>query len=169
MRGNRRYSQRQSLSGENASDASPRALHHSLPARSRRQMTCAQARQLLGAYRRDDWSQSELAALGQHLITCAECRQIEASYRQVGESIRQLPSMTPPPHFRASVFAAIQAEQRRLKPAVERIASEETSPSIPVVRPTPIRRVPRRKISAGMRAAMAIAAVLVLALAAIQL
>ncbi len=131
-------------------------------------MTCAQARQLLGAYRRDDWSQAELAALGQHLIGCAECRQIEAAYRKVGESIRQLPSITPPPRFRESVFAAIRAEQGRLKPSIERIANEETSPSIPVVRPTPIRHMPSRKMSTGMRAAMAIAAVLVLALVAVQ-
>jgi hypothetical protein len=131
-------------------------------------MTCEQARQLLGAYRRDDWSQEELAALGQHLISCAECRQIEASYRRVGESIRQLPSITPPPQFRDAVFAAIRTEQRRLKPSIVRIANEETSPAIPVVRPTPIRRVQRRQLSGAMRAAMAIAAVLVLALAAIQ-
>jgi hypothetical protein len=132
-------------------------------------MTCEQARKLLGAYRRDDWSQAELAALGQHLTACAECRQIEASYRRVGESIRQLPSITPPPQFRDSVFAAIRAEERRLKPSVARITSEDTAPSIPVVLPTPIRRAPRRQLSGGMRAAMAIAAVLVLALAAIQL
>ncbi|HEV8193412.1 MAG TPA: hypothetical protein VGP82_18270, partial [Ktedonobacterales bacterium] len=131
-------------------------------------MTCRQARQLLGAYRRDDWSQAELAALGQHLISCAECRQIEASYRRVGESIRQLPSITPPPQFRDAVFAAIRAERGRLKPSIVRIANEETSPSIPAVRPTPIRRVQRRQLSGAMRAAMAIAAVLVLSLAAIQ-
>src|SRR5690242_12957524 len=113
MRGNRRYSQRQSFSGENASDASPRALHHTVSTGSRREMTCAQVRQLLGAYRRDDWSQDELAGLSQHLTTCVECRQIEASYRGVGESIRQLPSISPPPTFRASVFAAIRAEEAK--------------------------------------------------------
>jgi hypothetical protein len=132
-------------------------------------MTCAQARRLLGAYRRDDWSPAELAALGQHLRTCAECRQREASYRRVGESIRQLPSITPPPAFRESVFAAIRAEQRRLKPSIERIANEETSPSIPVIRSAPITRLPqRRRLTGGVRAALAIAAVLALALAATQ-
>lgn len=54
-------------------------------------------RRLLAAYRRDDWSPDDLAALTRHLSTCVDCRQIEASFRTVGESIRQLPSITPPP------------------------------------------------------------------------
>ena len=60
-------------------------------------MTCRRAHRLLAAYRRDDWSPRDRAALGQHLSTCSACRKIEFAYRSVGESVRQLPSITPPP------------------------------------------------------------------------
>lgn len=74
-------------------------------------LNCEQARRLLGASRRDDWTADELGALGAHLATCPECRQVEARYREVGEHIRQLPSTPPPAWFRARVFAAIAADQ----------------------------------------------------------
>lgn len=92
-------------------------------------------RQLLAAYRRDDWTPSDLDALTQHLTTCAECRQLEASYRRVGENIRQLPSITPPADFRERVFAAIQADQRHIAPVVAQASRAITNPAIPVVRP----------------------------------
>ncbi len=131
-------------------------------------MTCHQARQQLAAYRRDDWTAAEMRALADHLASCAACRQIEATYRRVGESLRLLPTITPDASFRESVYAAIAAEQRKLGPAAMRASRAETEPSLPVVRApiTPIRR--RRAPQPVMRAAIAIAAVLALALFATQ-
>ena len=109
-------------------------------------MTCAQVRHLLGAYRRDDWAPDDLAALTRHLSGCAACRQVEASYRSVGESLRQLPSITPPPGFREALFARINAEEAReakisaktsttsAAARVRRLTSADTAPAIPVVR-----------------------------------
>jgi len=134
-------------------------------------MTCHHARQQLAAYRRDDWTATEMRALAEHLASCATCRQVEARYRRVGESLRLLPTITPDASFRESVFAAIAAEQRRLGPAAMRASRAETEPSLPVVRApvstiTPIRS--RRAPQPVMRAAIAIAAVLALALFATQ-
>ena len=161
-------------------------------------MTCDQARQSLGASRRNDWSTQDLAALSAHLSTCAECRKVEAAYRGVGEQIRDLPSIQPPSSFRASVFAAIAADQARIQrqaqtekarkaelgapaqttaprvaAAVTEAASADTDPALRVVRRTPPPPAPwritdlverMRATSYGMRAAVAVAAMLLLAL-----
>lgn len=134
-------------------------------------MTCHQARQQLAAYRRDDWTVVEMRALADHLAGCAECRQVEALYRRAGESIRLLPSFVPDAAFRARVFAAIEAEKSRMGPAALRASRAETEPSLPVVRApvTGITPMRRRAPSPVARAAMAIAAVLALALFALQL
>ena len=71
-------------------------------------MTCRRAHRLLAAYRRDDWSPRDRAALGQHLNTCPACRKIEFAYRSVGESVRQLPSITPPPGYRDGAIAGVR-------------------------------------------------------------
>lgn len=120
-------------------------------------------RRLLAAYRRDDWSPDDLATLTDHLTSCAECRQIEATYRTVGEHIRQLPSITPPPDFRASVFAAIRAEERRVAPEVARLARAATNPELPVIRPGArlVRPETVRRVAFSARAGLAVAAVLV--------
>ncbi len=76
-------------------------------------MTCRQVRQLLAAYRRDDCSPAEHAELEAHLRECAECRARDAEFRRVGESIRSLPPIAPPPEFFARVMAAVQAEEAR--------------------------------------------------------
>jgi hypothetical protein len=166
-------------------------------------MTCAQARQSLGASRRNDWSAQDLAALSAHLSSCADCRKVEAAFRGVGEQIRDLPSIRPPSSFRASVFAAIAADQARIRQQTERqaegqkagkaglgapaqttaprvaaaiteAASADTDPALRVVRrATPPPQAPWRigdlvervrASSYGMRAAVAIAAMLLLAL-----
>ncbi|HZC06923.1 MAG TPA: zf-HC2 domain-containing protein [Ktedonobacterales bacterium] len=134
-------------------------------------MTCHHARQQLAAYRRDDWSAAEMRALADHLATCAACRQMEAMYRRVGESLRLLPTITPEPSFRESVFAAIAVDQRRVGPAAMLASRAETQPSLPVVRApiAPVTPIRRRPIPTPvMRAAVAIAAVLALALFATQ-
>lgn len=96
---------------------------------------------LLSAYRRDEWSASDLSLLSAHLDACAACRQLEATYRVAGERVRQLPSIRPPEGFRDSVFAAIRAEGYTPSEKVSRASIEaaeaDTSPSLPVVRVTP--------------------------------
>jgi hypothetical protein len=118
----------------------------------------------LGAYRRDDWLPTELDQLGEHLSGCAECRRREAIYRQAGEGIRQLPTMTPPDSFRASVFAAIRAEDARAPRSIERLANEETHPGMPALRPDAHTAWTRRPFALGTRSAIAVAAVLLLSL-----
>lgn len=127
---------------------------------------CMRIRRLLAAYRRDDWSPDDLAALTRHLSTCAECRQIEASFRTVGESIRQLPSITPPPAFREAVFEAIRAEQRRVAPTAARLSRAATNPSMRAIHPAQhsIRSRRLNRDSIGPRAIIAAAAVLVISL-----
>lgn len=73
-------------------------------------MTCRQVRQLLAAYRRDDCSPAEHAEIEAHLLECAECRAVDAEFRRVGESIKALPQLAPPPDFFARVMAAAQAD-----------------------------------------------------------
>ena len=98
-------------------------------------MTCRRAHRLLAAYRRDDWSPRDRSALGRHLSACPACRRVEVSYRGVGESVRQLPSITPPQGFREAVFAAIRAEEERMGRSVAVVAMTEadTSPELPVI------------------------------------
>lgn len=98
-------------------------------------MTCRRAHRLLAAYRRDDWSPRDRAALGRHLSACSACRRVEVSYRGVGESVRQLPSITPPTGFREAVFAAIRAEEERMgrSAAVAAMTEADTSPELPVI------------------------------------
>jgi hypothetical protein len=153
---------------------------------------------LLGASRRNDWSTQDLAALSAHLSTCADCRKVEAAFRGVGEQIRDLPSIQPPASFRASVFAAIAADQARIQrqaegqkagkaglgapaqttaprvaAAITEAASAETDPTLRVVRRTPPPPTPwritdlierARASSYGVRAAVAIAAMLLITL-----
>ena len=131
---------------------------------------------MLAAYRRDDWSTRDLAALGYHLSTCAACRQSEARYRRVGESVRQLPTITPPPEFRESVFAAIRAlqlDQRAATPAISEVTGADTSPSLPVVRLAPVVRLDThraaRRRGFDPRMISAIAAVLIVGIFATQI
>lgn len=85
----------------------------------------------------------------------------------MGERIRRLPSITPPADFRERVFAAIQAEERRVSPAVVALSRAVTDPSLPVVRAVSA-RPRRRELRVGPRAALAAAALIGLTLAAAQ-
>lgn len=127
---------------------------------------CIRIRRLLAAYRRDDWSPGDLAALTRHLSTCVDCRQIEASFRTVGESIRQLPSITPAPAFKEAVFAAIRADQHRVAASVERASRASTNPSMRAIRPAQhdIRSRRLNRVNIGPRAIIAAAAVLAISL-----
>lgn len=97
-----------------------------------------------------------------HVAHCVDCRKAELAYREAGERLRQLPSITPPPNFRESVFAAIRADQERISPEIARAAAAVTNPALPVIRPVPIAR--KRRVVINPRAALAVAAVLLLAL-----
>lgn len=138
-------------------------------------MTCRRAHRLLAAYRRDDWSPRDRAALGQHLNTCSACRRVEFSYRGVGESVRQLPSITPPPGFREAVFAAIRADEARMGRSVTSLTEADTSPELPVITSSTRRPVSltaaRKRRAAWMNprvALIAAAAVVVIGLLSIQ-
>jgi hypothetical protein len=128
----------------------------------------------LGAYRRDDWAPRELEALGLHLADCPACRQKEAAYRDVGAGVRQLSSITPPPEFRARVFAAIAADQAALAgrragavaitaPPVS-ASQVDTQPLLPVVRirSTQVRRSLLPERNAWQRAGLGLAAALLI-------
>lgn len=138
-------------------------------------MTCRRAHRLLAAYRRDDWSPSDRAALGKHLSTCASCRRVEAAYRGVGESVRQLPSITPPPGFREAVFAAIRADEQRQGRTAASVTEADTSPELPVIssRQRPISLTTIRKQRAAWInprvGLVAAAAVVVLGLLSVQI
>ncbi|HEX6796578.1 MAG TPA: hypothetical protein VF116_02555 [Ktedonobacterales bacterium] len=113
--------------------------------------------------RPDEWSASDLETLTSHLAGCAACRQYQAAFRLVGEQIRQLPSIAPPPDFRSRVFAAIREEERRVAPAILRLSREATNPSLPVVRSrAALRQTPRRQLAP--RFALAAVAALAVAL-----
>ncbi|MFI5272013.1 MAG: hypothetical protein ACHQ4H_03140 [Ktedonobacterales bacterium] len=119
---------------------------------------------MLAAYRRDEWTTADLAALSGHLQACVSCRQFQAAYRLVGEQIRQLPSIAPPANLRSRVFAAVRQEERRVAPAILRLSREATNPSLPVVRARPaLRQTPRRVLAP--RFALAAAAMLAIAFA----
>jgi hypothetical protein len=84
-------------------------------------MTCKQARQLLAASRRGDCSPGEYAELQAHLAGCEGCRTRDVEYEQVGEAIRALPEIAPPPDFLARVLAAAHAEESEAaQPAAEK-------------------------------------------------
>lgn len=127
-------------------------------------MICADARRLLGAYRREDLSPGEEARLTEHLASCAACREKEAAFHDIGAMVRRLPNLVPPPAFREAVFAAIRAEQLRTESPAERLARAETDPGLPVVRGRPVTRRPRRGARPlNTRAVAAVAAVFLLA------
>lgn len=73
-------------------------------------MKCEDVRLLLAAYRRSEWEPEDQHRVNAHLTGCSACRRWEAEARGVGEQLRQLPTIVPPPSFRESVFAAIRAE-----------------------------------------------------------
>lgn len=114
-------------------------------------ITCAQARLLLAASRRDEWAPAELTALSEHLSTCAACRQKQEAYRGVGEHIRELPTITPPASFRGAVFAAIEADRVKRESPAARLARADTDPELPVVRVRPLTRPAARQGTATAR------------------
>src|SRR5215469_11452715 len=124
MRGDRRSIKRKSLSRENASDAGTRAFYRPLQTGdwSLTSSTCKWVRQQLAVYRPEDWDSSDLPRIKAHLATCPGCRHVQEDFRQTGAAIRHLPTLTPPPEFRAAVMAAIREEARNQAPTLAEIS-----------------------------------------------
>lgn len=94
-------------------------------------MTCKQARQLLAASRRGDCSPGDYAELQAHLAGCEGCRTRDVEYEQVGEAIRSLPEIAPPPDFLARVLAAARAEEEKAAhPAAEKAPETVVVPGL---------------------------------------
>lgn len=120
-------------------------------------LKCEEVRLRLAAYRRSEWSAAEQQAVNEHLGGCSACRQWEAAAREVGDHLRDLPTIVPPPSLRANVFAAIRQEQL----AAATRAAETAKPAPPVERalpPPPAPVILPRPISASRPARPAVVA-----------
>ncbi len=94
-------------------------------------------------YRPEDWDSAELPRIKAHLATCLACRQIQEDFQQTGDVIRHLPTLTPPPEFRAAVFAAIREEARHQAPTLAEISRAVTNPELPAL--PRLSRLPSRR------------------------
>jgi hypothetical protein len=74
-------------------------------------MTCEQVRQILAAYRVGDVSGAERTRIASHLLACESCRKRFAEYHLVGDYLRTLPLIVPPPELRRRVAAGLKAER----------------------------------------------------------
>ncbi|MBA3823549.1 MAG: hypothetical protein H0X24_06525 [Ktedonobacterales bacterium] len=102
-------------------------------------MKCDEVRVLLAAYRRSEWSDEEQHMVNAHLVGCAECRRWESQARGVGEHLRQMPTIVPPPSLRANVFAIIRQEElARATQAAETAKAATPAPERLPVPPRPV-------------------------------
>lgn len=76
-------------------------------------MNCIQAQALLAAYRELRDSRADTTELEVHLENCASCRQALANYSLIGEQIRSLPAIAPPPDALAKIMNALATEHIR--------------------------------------------------------
>jgi len=76
-------------------------------------VNCIQAQALLAAYRELWESKADMSELEVHLEECASCRQALANYTLIGEQVRSLPVIAPPPDARARLMNALAFEQIR--------------------------------------------------------
>jgi hypothetical protein len=74
-------------------------------------VNCIQAQAMLAAYRELRNSETDTTDLEVHLEQCASCRQALANYNLVGEHIRSLPAIEPPPDTYAKLMNALAIEQ----------------------------------------------------------
>lgn len=72
-----------------------------------------QAQAMIAAYRELDDGKVDVIELEEHLERCASCRQFLALSRQVGEQVRSLPTIEPPPDMHAKLMRALAAEHSR--------------------------------------------------------
>jgi predicted anti-sigma-YlaC factor YlaD len=76
-------------------------------------VNCIQAQAMLAAYRELRESKADMAELEVHLEECASCRQALAHYSLIGEQVRSLPAIAPPPDAHAKLMNALAAEHIR--------------------------------------------------------
>src|SRR5437868_15153482 len=75
---------------------------------------------MLATYRELKKGELDTLELDAHLEECASCRQVLASYNFVGEQVRSLPTIQPPPEMHANLMRALAKEQLRY---IQRTAS----------------------------------------------
>ena len=91
-------------------------------------MNCSQARALLAIYRELKNDQADTTELEVHLMGCAECRQAFNQYNFVGERLRSLPPIEPPPEAYSRLMQSLAAEHARF---IQRTPTSATSQPIP--------------------------------------
>jgi len=156
-------------------------------------VNCIQAQALLAAYRELRESKADMTELEVHLEECASCRQALANYSLIGEQLRSLPAIAPPPDAHAKLMNALAAEHIRymqqstpgtystpefLKPYVEEqtqhqrttdplvaFSTAKTGPLAPIQ--TPHKRHRRRYVSQFAVIGMAAAFLMVLMMSGI--
>jgi predicted anti-sigma-YlaC factor YlaD len=74
-------------------------------------VNCIQAQAMLAAYRDLKNEEVNTLELDVHLEQCASCRQVLARYSFIGEQIRSLPIIEPPPEAHDSLMRALAKEQ----------------------------------------------------------
>ncbi|MFL5626602.1 MAG: anti-sigma factor family protein [Ktedonobacteraceae bacterium] len=152
-------------------------------------MNCIEAQVMLAAHRELKNVDVDTTELDEHLEQCSSCRQVLASYSSIGEQIRALPAIEPPPDMHDKLMRALVAEhfqfmQRSpattppppdfLKPYMQEhahsshhndsLAAFSTANTGPLpVLTTPYKKRPRRRMS-GQFAILAMAAVFFMAL-----
>jgi hypothetical protein len=74
-------------------------------------VNCIQAQAMLAAYRDLKNEEVNTLELDVHLEQCASCRQVLARYSFIGEQVRSLPIIEPPPQMHDSLMRALAKEQ----------------------------------------------------------
>jgi hypothetical protein len=76
-------------------------------------VNCDQVRAMLAIYRELKNDQVDMTELEVHLIDCAACRQAFNRYNFVGERLRSLPPIEPPPDSHSRLMQSLAAEHSR--------------------------------------------------------
>jgi hypothetical protein len=74
-------------------------------------VNCSQARAILTAYRELKNGEVDTIELDVHLEECASCRQELARYTFIGEQLRSLPTIEPPPDMQTKLMHVLAKEQ----------------------------------------------------------
>lgn len=91
-------------------------------------MNCKQAQAMLAMYRELKSSAVDTTGLDVHLERCSSCRQVLACSSLVGEQIRSLPTIEPPPSLHEKLMQALAAEHARF---LQQTSSAQLSPPTP--------------------------------------
>ena len=80
---------------------------------------------MIAAYRELKNNTAEIGELDDHLEHCASCRQVLARYQSLGEQIRSMPAIEPPPNMHAKLMQALAVEHVQF---LQRAPSSVTPP-----------------------------------------